>query len=484
MSNKSKGNNEHGEDDFRDTLSTVDDSGKRVWVYPKKPKGKFYDYRKYVSYVLVIMLFAAPFIKIGGQPLILFNVIERKFSLFGLVFWPQDFFLFVIAMITFIIFIILFTVAFGRIFCGWICPQTIFMEMVFRRIEYWIEGDANQQKRLNNSPWNREKILKKSAKLSLFFLISFAIGNIFMAYIVGSDQWIDIVTQSPAANPIGFSSVMGFSLVFFGVFVSLREQVCTTVCPYGRLQGVLLDENSIVVHYDFVRGEKRGKITKPKEEVSLLKMVEDPEAIKLGDCIDCHLCVKVCPTGIDIRNGTQLECVNCTACMDACDEVMEKVERPKGLIRYASYNGILNSVPFKFTTKLKAYAAILVGLLLFLGFSLGSRADVETTILRTPGTLYQTLENGNYTNLYSVQFVNKTANEMPVRIVVTEPAGAVLKMVGDGDLVANGQEMANGAFFIELKPSEVKGYKTDVKIEIYSGDELVDEVKTSFLGPI
>lgn len=485
MSNSNVDFEEFGDDGFRDKISTVDESGKRVWIYPKKPKGRFYEYRKYVSYLLLLLLFTAPFIKIGGQPLLLFNVIERKFSIFGLIFWPQDFFLFVIAMITFMVFIIIFTVAFGRLFCGWICPQTIFMEMVFRRIEYWIEGDANQQRKLDSAPWNREKVLKKAAKFSLFFLIAFAIGNIFMAYIVGSDQWIDIVTQSPTANPIGFASVVGFSFVFFFVFASLREQVCTTVCPYGRLQGVLLDQNSIVVHYDFVRGEKRGKLTKKRdEEVSLVQMVEDPSAVKLGDCIDCHLCVKVCPTGIDIRNGTQLECVNCTACIDACDEVMEKIDRPKGLIRYASYNGILNSVKFKVTPKIMAYAAVLTGLILFLGFSLGSRADVETTVLRTPGTLYQQLDNGNYSNLYSVQFVNKTANKMPVTLVVEKPEGAILKMVGEGGLVAEGQGMISGAFFIELKPNQLDGYKTEVNIGVYSGDMMVDEVKTTFLGPI
>lgn len=498
---------EYGNESFRDSLPSVDQSGKRVWIYPKMPKGVFYNYRKYVSYVLLVFLFAAPFIKIGGQPLLLFNIIERKFSIFGLTFWPQDFFLFVLAMVAFIVFIVLFTVAFGRIFCGWFCPQTIFMEMVFRRIEYWIEGDANAQKRLDKAPWNREKILKKAGKLSIFFVISFAIGNILMAYIVGSENWWSIVTQPPAANPVGFLSVLGFSGIFFFIFTNFREQACTTVCPYGRLQGVLLDKDSIVVHYDFVRGEPRGKIRKQQPAApqgcegcssnagatatetaehgpSLVQMATTAEAPKLGDCIDCHLCVQVCPTGIDIRNGTQLECVNCTACIDACDEVMVKVNRPKGLIRYASYNGIANKIPFRFSPKIIAYTVVLAGLILFLGLSLASRADVETTILRTPGTLYQTLDNGNLSNLYSVQLVNKTTHAMPIELRIKQPEGAVLRLVGQATLVAESQDMAKGAFFVEMPPEMLDGNKTKVYIEVYSGNELVDEVSTSFLGPI
>lgn len=336
-------------DAFRDKIATVDEEGKRNWVYPKKPKGTLYNWRKYLSYVLLAFFFGAPFIKINGEPLLMLNVIERKFVFFGQIFWPQDFYIFVIGTITFVVFIILFTVIYGRLFCGWVCPQTIFMEMVFRRIEYAIEGDFRKQQKLNQSAWTGEKIRKKALKHSVFFAISFLISNMFLTYIIGSDDWFELVTSPPHLHLGGLSAMLVFTGVFYGVFSYFREQVCTVVCPYGRLQGVLLDTKSIVVAYDFVRGEQRGRF----------KRRENREEKGKGDCIDCHACVDVCPTGIDIRNGTQLECVNCTACIDACDEIMDKVGFDRGLIRYASEENIREKKEFTFTPRMAAYSAVL-----------------------------------------------------------------------------------------------------------------------------
>lgn len=240
---------------FRDRLGTVDEDGKRIWVYPKKPSGKFYEKRKIVSYLLLVVLLASPFIKINGNQLFLFNVLERKFSIFGFIFWPQDFYIMVIALIICVIFVALFTVAFGRIFCGWICPQTIFMEMVFRRIEYWIEGDRGSQIRLDKQKWNAEKIRKKGLKWLVFAIVSLIIANVFLAYIVGSDQVLAMIKEGPSQHVSTFLSLIIFTGVFYFVFVWFREQVCIIACPYGRLQGVLLDEKSVVVAYDHKRGE-------------------------------------------------------------------------------------------------------------------------------------------------------------------------------------------------------------------------------------
>ncbi|MBY0433272.1 MAG: cytochrome c oxidase accessory protein CcoG, partial [Cyclobacteriaceae bacterium] len=310
------------DEEFRNTLATVDAEGKRVWMYPKKPSGIHHRWRVAVSVFFLSLLFAGPFIKVQGRPFMLINIFERKFILFGHVFWPQDFFLLALTLITFFVFIILFTVAFGRIWCGWACPQTLFMEMVFRKIEYWIEGDANEQRRLNKAPWTANKILKKSGKQLAFLLIAILIAHTVMAYLIGIDQVRLIVTQSPLEHLPGFLGLTAFTFIFYGVFAYFREQACIVVCPYGRLQSVLLVKDSIVVAYDWLRGEPRGKLKK------------NQVAEGHGDCIDCKLCVHVCPTGIDIRNGTQLECVNCTACIDACDDVMLKINKPKGLIRY------------------------------------------------------------------------------------------------------------------------------------------------------
>ncbi|MBP8240367.1 MAG: cytochrome c oxidase accessory protein CcoG, partial [Saprospiraceae bacterium] len=359
-------------EEYRDHIATVDEHGKRIWIYPKKPKGRFTNMRTVLSGILLAFLFGMPFIKFNGEPFLLFNIIERKFILFGIVFMPQDFHLFGLAMLTLLVFIVLFTVVFGRLFCGWVCPQTIFMEMVFRKIEYWIEGDSSAQRKLNAAPWTSEKIIKKTGKLAVFFLIAVLVSNTFLAYILGIDEVIKIATEPVSQHLGGFIAMILFSFAFFFVFAYLREQVCVAICPYGRLQGVLLDHNSIVITYDHVRGEPRGKIKKEKKtagspvsDIAASVTQAAADAKPLGDCIDCKLCVHVCPTGIDIRNGTQLECVNCTACIDACDEVMDKVSRPRGLIRYDSHNGIIEKRRRIFTPRVIAYTiflAILLGL--------------------------------------------------------------------------------------------------------------------------
>ena len=262
---------------FRDHIGTVDTSGKRNWLYPKQPSGKYYRWRTWVSAFLLLLLFSGPFLKWRGNPLFLFNILERKFILFGITFWPQDFHLFVLAMLAFMVFIVLFTVIYGRVWCGWACPQTVFMEMVFRKIEYWIEGSANQQKKLNKGPWNADKIRKKTLKFGIFFAISFLIGNLVMAYIVGVDELALLVSQSPFKHWGKFTGVVLFSGIFFFVFSYFREQACIAVCPYGRLQGVMLGKDSIVVAYDYLRGEPRGK----------KKRANKPAKQKACTCVGC-----------------------------------------------------------------------------------------------------------------------------------------------------------------------------------------------------
>src|SRR5690606_21599006 len=331
---------ERTEDSFRDSIGTISEDGKRAWVFPKKPSGRLYKYRKYVSYTLLVFLILSPFVKVNGHQFMLFNVLERRFNLFGLAFWPQDFYLMAISLVIAIVLLALFTVAFGRIFCGWICPQTIFMEMVFRRIEYWIDGDRGAQMRLDRSPWTGEKIRKRLLKWTIFFFISFLIANIFLAYLIGSDTLISHISDGPTAHTGTMVPLLIFTGVFYFIFAWFREQVCIIACPYGRLQGVLLDDKSIVVAYDHKRGEGENGRKKFRKN-------EDRDILGHGDCIDCFQCVHVCPTGIDIRNGTQLECVNCTACIDECDHIMDSIGKPRGLIRYASEEEITKKAKFK-----------------------------------------------------------------------------------------------------------------------------------------
>lgn len=461
------------DEEFRNSISTVDKSGKRVWIYPKKPAGQLHTYRTIVAWVLLVLFFAGPFIRVNDHPFMLFNVFERRFILFGQVFWPQDFLLLALAMITLFVFIILFTTVFGRVWCGWTCPQTVFMEMVFRKIEYWIEGDANQQRRLAQQPWNGRKLLKKTAKQLIFLGISLLISHTVMAYLIGMDRVVEIVSQPPSRHLAGFIALMAFTVLFWFVFAWFREQACIAVCPYGRLQGVLLDRNSIVVAYDWLRGEPRGKIKKGQ-----------PDQTR-GDCIDCRLCVHVCPTGIDIRNGTQLECVNCTACIDACNDVMEKIGKPKGLIRFASFQSISQGTRRLITARVGGYSVLLAGLLGVLVYLLANRADVETTILKMPGTLYQRTETGVITNLYQVEFVNKTFEDLQLRLRIEEPAGARLRKVGGiENTTVRAGSMLKEMYLIELDPALVIKPKLKIKMSVYHNNRKLETIQARFIGPV
>ncbi|MDI5887815.1 cytochrome c oxidase accessory protein CcoG [Flavobacterium yafengii] len=460
---------------FRDTIGTIDEKGNRKFIFPKKPSGKFYDYRKWVSYFLLIVLVANPFMKINGNQFMMFNILERRFNIFGFPFWPQDIYLFVLFMIIGVVFVILFTVIYGRIFCGWICPQTIFLEMVFRRIEYWIEGDRGAQIRLEKQDWNAEKIRKKAFKWTIFLIISFFIANVFLAYLISSDKLLLMIEEGPENHLSTLVSLLIFTGVFYFIFAWFREQVCIIACPYGRLQGVLLDDKSINVAYDFVRGEKevgRAKFNKK----------EDRGVTGKGDCIDCKQCVNVCPTGIDIRNGTQMECINCTACIDECDTIMDSVGLPKGLIRYASEDEIEKKVTFKFTPRMKGYSAvlfILTGILIGLLFL---RSDVEASILRLPGQLFEH-KGENISNIYTFKIINKTNtdfNDIHFKLVGIK---GTLKVVGKQDLKVPKQGMNGGTLFVEINQNLLDSDKTKLKIEVYNGDEKIETATTNFLSP-
>ncbi|MCV6628340.1 MAG: cytochrome c oxidase accessory protein CcoG [Flavobacteriaceae bacterium] len=461
---------------FRDSIGTINEDGKRQWIYPKKPEGKFYDKRKWVSYFLLIFLFAAPFVKINGNQFLMFNVLERRFNIFGFPFWPQDFHLFVISMIIGVVFITLFTVAFGRIFCGWICPQTIFLEMVFRRIEYWIDGDRGKQMRLAKQKWNGEKIRKRLLKWTIFFIISFLISNVFLAFIIGSDRLLAYMQDGPLEHTGTLIPLLIFTAVFYFVFAWFREQVCIIACPYGRLQGVLLDNKSIVVAYDYVRGEK-------EEGRAKFRKNEDREASGKGDCIDCGHCVHVCPTGIDIRNGTQLECVNCTACIDVCDAMMEKVNLPTGLIRYASESNIAEKEKFKFSPRMKGYTAVLGILIAVLIGMLFLRNDLEARILRLPGQLYEHKEGTMLSNVFTYKIVNKTnVDYKNVTFHVKSHKGTV-KLVGDPTITVPAQGIAEGTVFIEIDGVLIKSDKEKILIEVKRGDLVIETTTTTFKGP-
>ncbi|GAA5090964.1 cytochrome c oxidase accessory protein CcoG [Chryseobacterium ginsengisoli] len=460
-------------EDFRNSVGTMDEAGKRKWVYPRKPKGKYTNYRNYVSNFLLLLFFGLPFIKINNNPFLLFNVIDRKFFILGQPFYLQDFFILALGAVTSVIFVMLFTVVFGRIFCGWLCPQTIFMENVFRKVEYWIEGDRNKQMKLDRQEWNSEKITKRLTKWSVFVLISVIITNFMFMYIVGYEEVFKIITEGPVDNSLKFLGMIGFAIMFYFTFAWLREQVCTLICPYGRLQGVLIDKQTINVHYDFKRGEGRSK----------WRNNEDRKAVGKGDCIDCHQCVVVCPTGIDIRNGQQLECVNCTACIDACDEVMEKIGLPKGLIRYATESEIENQEKFRFTSKMKATTVILALLIGFLGFLMYDRGSMEAKFIKPAGSTFF-IKNGKITNTFIYTLLNKSNEQKKLTIKVISPKNAEIDFFGSDKIILKGDQILKGNINITFPEKEIKFSKQNMTIGVFDEKgNMVDSFETIFEGP-
>ncbi len=484
---------------YRDSVATISQEGKRNFINPKKPKGRLYRLRTWFSIFYLIVFFTLPFIKVNNEPLFMLNVLDRKFIIFGMVFWPQDFFIFGIAMLTFVVFVILFTVVFGRIFCGWACPQTIFMEMVFRKIEYWIDGDSAQQKQLKSMGWTGVKVRKRVLKFIIFFAVSFIIANFFLAYLISMDQLLGYL-EDPAAHVGTLVSLLIFTSVFFFVYWWFREQACIVVCPYGRLQGVLLDKNSIVVAYDRIRGEPRGKIqgARHKQESGHSAdfssntaapdsagsgLIHQSEPPKLhGDCIDCAACVRVCPTGIDIRNGTQLECVNCTACIDACDAIMIGINKPTGLIRYASENSIANGVGLKLNARIKGYIAVLSLLLSLLAFLLVSRTDLDARLMRTAGMTYTSLPDGRISNLYNLKLANKTHLDIPFTLRLENIDGTI-QYVGSASLIVQKEGYSHLQFFVILNRKDVKSWKTMLQIGMYENNKKIKTIKATFIGP-
>ncbi len=446
---------------FRDKPINLNERGGRKWVYAKKPSGKWFKRRAWFNYLLLVFFVAVPFIRINGNPLILLDIAQRKFILFGAIFWAQDTFILALLMLSFVLFVVLFTVTFGRLWCGWACPQTIFLEMVFRRIEHWIEGDARARHALDNAPWTTQKIIKKTLKHGIFMLIALAMTNTFLMWFIGSERWLELISEPLAQNISGFIVMLLVSAFFYWVYSYFREQICTMVCPYGRMQGVLLDSQTIMVAYDYKRGEPRGGRGD-------------------GDCTYCKQCVAVCPTGIDIRNGTQLECINCTACIDACNRIMHVTGKPPGLIRYASEASIQGGHNKMWNARNRAYSVVLFIIFSFFVYTLATRPAIETTILRTPALLYQEQEN-TISNVYNIKVVNKTHQELPLEIKVLSHKGTI-QMAG-AKMKVKDQDLFESTFILYIPKSELKNDKTKVEFGIFSNNELIETYTTSFVGP-
>jgi cytochrome c oxidase accessory protein FixG len=463
-------------DSYRNLTASLRKDGQRKWIFPKKPHGRFYTARTIVSWFLLAFLIGAPLLRVDGHPFMLLNILERKFVLFGMIFFPQDFYLVVLAVLTLLVSVFLFTAVFGRVWCGWLCPQTVFMEMVFRKIEYLIEGDARKQRQSGEGPMTPVKLFKKALKLGIFYALSFFIANVFLAWIIGVDELRKIVTAPPTEHLTGFIAINIFTFLFFGVFAWFREQACVVVCPYGRYQSALVDANTIVVTYDFKRGEPRGKL------VRIEKRLENNQPLPpRGDCVDCHQCVEVCPTGIDIRNGIQLECVNCTACIDACNAVMDKVKKPHGLIRYTSLTAVKEGHARWLTPRVLSYAAVWVVITSLFLFFFFRRPMTEVLILRQPGTLAQQQANGDSINFYVLQLVNKRNHPVPVELRLLSPQQGTITMLNEMSPMPAVSERG-GRFMLLLPKEQIASANMPVKFGVYSNGLLLKETETRFLA--
>ncbi|MCX6139573.1 MAG: cytochrome c oxidase accessory protein CcoG [Candidatus Kapabacteria bacterium] len=469
---------------FRAELGSIRPDGRRKWIYARKPRGKFTNWRTILSWFLLAFLMLAPFVKVGGHQFLLLNIIKREFVLFGMPFWPNDFYLVALLFLTGVITIVVFTATLGRIWCGWLCPQTIFLEMVFRKIEWLIEGGPKEQAQRHAGPWNWDRTWRSTLKIVVFAAISFLIANVFLSYIISSDELLQYVRNGPLAHIELFGGLVFFTFVFFMVFYRFREQACLIACPYGRFMSALVDENTVSITYDYKRGEDRAKWTKADNDAKKTATVGSttfsrPES--KGDCVDCHQCVTVCPTGIDIRNGIQLECVSCTACIDACDEVMDKVGLEKGLIRYSSQEAIETGRTTFFTRRIKAYLAVWLVMISVVVTLFAIRHDLDVVVLRQEGTTWVIMKE-EVANFYRLQIINKTGHDIPYEIHVTSPHGFVIKDLGMPSHVKPG-DILKGRFIIVREKDAPQVNESKLTLQLTTNGEVFHVVTTSFIAP-
>jgi len=425
--------------------SSLKEDGSRNFVHPADVKGRFVKARYAFFAVLIVVWAIAPWVKINGNPALFLDVVNRRFYLFGLTFNAQD------AWLLFFVFsgiglsIIFITTILGRVWCGWACPQTVFMEGVFRRIERYVEGPRNTRLKRNAGPWTFDKVWRKVLKHVLFVVAALFVSHVLLSFFTSMPTLLSMMGDSPAEHPAAFGWMLGVSVVLYGNFAWFREQLCMIICPYGRMQSVMTDDDSLVVGYDAIRGEPRGK-------------AKDPNA---GDCVDCKRCVVVCPTGIDIRNGLQLDCIGCTACIDACDEVMDKLGRDRGLVRYDSLNGLEHRPTRIFRPRLLGYAVILAAWAVGAYFAFSSNDPFEANLVRLRGAPYHLIEEGTVArNLYTLHLINKSSDEATFTIEPVETEGQHYRI--------GHEEVTLGS----LDGQEIPVY-VDVAVETFSpGDRL------------
>ncbi len=454
-------------EDFRETLYTIDKTGARKWVYPAFQKGFFRSRRTVVISVLMGLYLLMPWIVINGEQAVRIDLLERKLTVLGATLWATDtIYLFILlGSLAFALFF--FTAVLGRVWCGWACPQTVFLEFLFRPLETLIEGNASKRRRRDQSPWTLEKVLVKGTKFFVFALVAWVLASTLLAYFVGREELLSMMSRSPTHHLSLFVLTVALMALLLFQFGWFREQFCTVLCPYARFQSVLLDPDSLVVGYDAKRGEPRGK----------------QGGAGHGDCVNCGLCVRVCPTGIDIRNGLQLECVQCASCIDACDSIMTKIGKPTGLIRYATENTLQGKMLRVIRPRVLVYGAILSTYLIVGAVAISNRKDTDFQVIRVVhDSSFTVTADGTVTNHFKVHIGNKATKPQTysIRVVDADQVKAVVPV--DPFPVAAG-ELGNLPLFVQFPKSLLQRGSATVVLELFSSEHSEGRQKVGLIGP-
>jgi cytochrome c oxidase accessory protein FixG len=447
-------------------LSTLNPDGSRRWIRPKLATGAFWRWRRITAYLLMVVFFIIPYLELNGKPLILLDLPGRRFTLFGTTFLPTDTLLFMLLFVSALIGIFLLTAILGRVWCGWACPQTVYMEFLFRPLERWLEGGRSATLALDRAPLPKPRRL---LKWTVYLILSLFLAHTFLAYFVGIDRLVAWVQLSPFEHPTAFLTMAITTAAVMFDFTYFREQTCLVACPYGRLQSVLLDRQSLIVGYDVRRGEPRAKKTKDR-------------VARAGDCVDCGACVLTCPTGIDIRDGLQMECIHCTQCADACDEIMDRVGRPRGLIRYTSRDELEGKPRKLLRPRVVLYpAALVVALSLFL-YSLETQRDTDVTLLRGIGAPYTLDGDDQVVNQIRVRVTNRGAAPRSYRIELLGASPARV-IAPENPLPVAPSELRTTSLFVVAPRSLFQHGERTIEVKLSDGAGFTERYPYTLVGP-
>jgi cytochrome c oxidase accessory protein FixG len=456
--------------DMPNRSATIGKQGKRNWVYHDKTSGAWTSRRNIVMTVLIFVYLIAPWVSINGNPLVLFDIAGRRYSVFGHMFLATDMYLLALFFLLCVLALFWFSAMFGRLWCGWACPQTVYLDGVFYRIERWIEGNPRQRRELADGPHDESYWTKKVAKHSIFWLMCTAMSLSFTAYFIGPEASYEMFWTFGAAHPTAMIFAVGLTGLTYFDMAWFREQFCHFLCPYARIQSVFLDEHSLIIGYDPVRGEPRGRLSR------------DPAEQK-GDCVACNRCVQVCPAGIDIRNGLQLECIQCTACIDACDTVMTKIGKPLGLIRYDSLAGIEHHRHKYIRPRVLLYLAVFGVILTLFLVRLSSREIVDFAVVRAAGTPYLVQEDGLVRNMLQLHLTNADARTRTVTVKLETSVPAELLVPGEPFVIAPGERVKAEAF-VMIQNRLITNSATPIEFKLMDGTEVIGTAVAKFLGPV